>query len=51
METTIIELREQKSTNDPNNQINGKFSITTKNVTLNDGDELNVRNIFIDSFF
>ena len=49
METTIIELREEKSTNDPNNQINGKFSITTKNVTLNDGDELNVRNIFIDS--
>lgn len=50
METTIIELQERKSVNDPNNSVNGKFSISTKKqITLNDGDELNVRNVFIDS--
>jgi len=49
METTIIELKERNAVNDPNNNINGKFSTTTKEVILNDGDEVIVRNVFIDS--
>ncbi len=47
MDTKLIELREQLS-NYSNR--NGKFNINLKkHITLNDGDELNIRNVFIDS--
>ncbi len=47
METKLIELREQLS-NYSNR--NGKFNINLKkHITLNEGDELNIRNVFIDS--
>lgn len=47
METKIIEIREQLS----NNQTRpGQFTLNLKqHLTLNDGDELNIRNIYIDS--
>lgn len=47
METKIIEIREELS----NNKIRpGNFTLNLKqHLTLNDGDELNIRNIYIDS--
>jgi len=47
MDTKLIELRE---TNSNFKKSNGKFNIDLKkHITLNNGDELNIRNIFIDS--
>ena len=49
METSLIEIR-QKSSNSQTS--NGKFNYNLKqHLTLNDGDELNIRNIYIDSSF
>ena len=47
METNLIEIRQKASNSQTSN---GKFNYNLKqHLTLNDGDELNIRNIYIDS--
>ncbi len=47
METNLIEIRQRASNSQTSN---GKFNYNLKqHLTLNDGDELNIRNIYIDS--
>lgn len=49
METSVIELKENASLK-TTDEINGEYSISLKkNLTLNNGDELVIKNVFIDT--